>query len=269
MMENRRLLLVSTDPALGNAVQDWCRSKSYHITIATTTSAALSHLTEPGDLVVVVDHAPEDATTDVPNQALIEFLHRQHAGLTCILLLDVAHLPDCQSLINGGMIFRSLFKPFSHIEAQRALTDACSFQELKASHQDVAERLQRLSFSWQSRFEEKNREVALQAKRLQIAQVLFDALPSVILGISLDGTVVEANEQARTLFDERGLIGCSMATLLPADAQALINKCLEGGGMSTASFSVTLRGNLLQFQCITFLLSGVIQGCLLYGGSKS
>ena len=265
MNDIRRLLVVGTDYAQSNAVQDWCRSKGYIIATAMTAADALKHLAEVEDHVVLADQTLSDMT----GAALIRSLHRDYPKLICVLTLDPAELASCVDVVNSGMIFRTLFKPCSPDAVQKALEDALVFHEARTSTQGVAERMQRLSFAWQSRFEEKNREVALQAKRLQISQMLFDTLPRVILGISVDGTVVEANEQARTQFDERGLIGCSIDTLLPTDARALIRKCLGGGGASTASFSVTLRGQVLQFQCISFLMSGVVQGCLLYGGVKS
>jgi CheY-like chemotaxis protein len=264
MPEMKRLLVAGLEPAALAIVASWARMHEVQVCEADTAEQISLMSVQYAPQFALVDQRMEGRSGD----QLLRQLLQQTPNLVCMLLGEPEVLAERRDLINDSGLFRLLLMPCLDSVLLRALDDALTFVECSVQGADITACMQRLTRAWQSRFEEKNREVAMLSRRLQVTNMMFDLLPEIMLGVSADGLIVEANERARQIFDEGGLVGRRIAEIVSPDALSVIQKCLNGDGATSASFVISVRGQKMGFRCLSMVLSGTMTGCLLYGGSK-
>lgn len=219
---------------------------NYEILIAESGEEGIAQLEdEPGIRLVISDYR-------MPGMTGVEFLAKvceKWPDTIRIVLSGYADTAAVVEAINLGQIYKFIPKPWIDEELKTVVSTALEHQNLLLQNNRLNEELQRKNKELQNINEKlehivEERTVALEVRNrvLQISQGILDVLSVAVLGIDLEGMIVQCNERAQALFPhgQTGPLGNNRRDVLPAE----INQFLDESGNSgqTLRREVVLNG---------------------------
>ncbi len=182
-----------------------------------------------------------------------------------IMISGYTALEGITDAINDGAVFKFLFKPWDDDQLLNHLEDAFQFYEMREKNHRLMKELQAFNEELEQRVEEKSHDILLQNRRLQISSELFDSLPYIVIGISEDKMIVEANRLARDSFNAGMLVGLPVDIALPEPLRGLIRECYKEEPCSGKTLEITINANIFRMHCMRISTESGIRGGLLYG----
>ena len=261
MPRERRLLIVDDEANIQRSIKRICRSKGYKVLFASNAEEALA-LMERTPIEVVVS---DQLMPGMNGTEMFAKIKETFPDTVRILLTGFTALEGIATAINDGAVFKILFKPWDDNQLLQVLDEAFQFNGMRESNRQLTEELKALNKDLEQLVEAKTRELSLNVKRLQVSQYLFEVLPNIMIGISDDLIVVEANKVAREVFHKGGLVGLPVVQVLPIEISKFVEESLKCNDLVEQQFDYEDNGIHHRLRCIGFELQDGMHGSLLYG----
>ncbi len=257
----RTLLLVDDEESVLSSLRRLLRRAGYKIVVARNGEEGLARLGEHDVDVILSDQR-------MPGMTGVEFLRRAKELYPDTMRLVLSGYTELQSItdaINEGAIYKFLTKPWDDERLAGHVAEAFQRKEMADDNRRLAAQLRQANEELalangqqQQQLAKQREQLGLEEMRALNAQDLLEQLPTAMIGIDSDGTIVFANHQARALACSPPLsVGADAAETLPADWQAAWRhpdgqhrRCRVNGGEGLLSCAPlwdgpTLRGHLL------------------------
>ena len=176
----------------------------------------------------------------MPGMDGVEFLRKAReirADCVRIILSGYADINLIVHALNEGEIYRFLVKPWNDGELLHNVRKALEHQRLGRENARLTDELRALNGELERKVDERTKELREMNRALHFAQVILELLPSPVIGVNRDRTVVFANAKARALFERKGgpLVGVRAPEVFEPELSGAIQRALQsapppGGG---------------------------------------
>ncbi len=261
MEQKKRLLLVDDEQNITRSIKRLCRSQGYEVLTANSAAEGLEILDEKQVSIVLSDQLMPGMT----GAEMFEVIQQKHPEVVRILLTGYTALEGITKAVNQGAVYKVLFKPWDDAHLLHTIDDAFEYWEVKEKNKRLSQELLTLNKELEQRVERKTMELSMHVKRLQVSQKLFEFLPDAALGISDDGFIVDANQQARDLLGSEALVGMKANKILPEALMQLWTDCTQAEINTPLRATITLQNSAIEFQCIKIDLGLDNYGYLAFG----
>jgi len=237
-MSEPTILIVDDEPNILRALMRLLRKEGYHLLSAGNGEAGLECLRETSVDVVVSDFR-------MPGMTGLEFLMEARDiapdAVRVILsgYMDVGLITDA---VNRGEIYRFITKPWDDDELKALIRQSVQHCHLVRENRRLNEELQQtnrelleLNHRLEEKVEERTKELFIHNKALLLSQEVLDNLPTAVVGVDGDGTVVLTNraagDQLASSSGESGaagrpVIGAAFAECLPSSVIGPIEEAM-------------------------------------------
>ncbi|NOY62069.1 MAG: response regulator, partial [Gammaproteobacteria bacterium] len=200
-LTERQLLLVDDEIGILRSLERALRGQGYQIHKANSGREGLELLEWNPIGVIVSDHR-------MPQMTGVEFLSQvkvRYPDTVRIVLSGYIDLKLVTDAINQGAIYKFFSKPWDDDLLRTNIKEAFEHYELRSENarlskalQDANRALETINQELEQRVEQKSREVVLNLTTLQLSQELLENLPTAVIGVDDNGTIVLANHHARS-----------------------------------------------------------------------
>lgn len=249
-MPKPRILIVDDEPRILRALVRLLRKEGYLVLTAESGEAGLEALQGREASVVISDYR-------MPGMSGVDFLRQVKAVAPDAVRVIISGYMDVNLIteaVNAGEVFRFITKPWDD-GALKALVWQCveqfqlvqENQRLQSQVQATNRELRELNRVLEDKVAERTSELLIHNKALRLKQEVLDNLPTAVVGIDAEGTVVLTNDAAceRLIEDDgsgtrrRPVIGAHYRDCLPLDLAAPIAGVLSSAvGSHAGSLSV-------------------------------
>src|ERR1039457_2602827 len=197
MEERVRILCVDDERNVLKALERVFLDDDYDILCATSGLEGLEILeNEPGVQIVLSDYR-------MPEMSGVDFLgevYRRLPDTVRIVLSGYADAASVVAAINEGHIYKFISKPWNDDELRSAVRDALERYFLKKTNRELLEELKEkndefasINRNLEAIVAERTSHLLFQKKVLEYSQNILSSLPVGIVGIDMNGMVVQAN----------------------------------------------------------------------------
>lgn len=257
----RTLLLVDDEPNIVSALRRLFRRAGYRIVTAGSGHEGLQRMAEYEVDVVLSDQR-------MPGMTGVEFLRRAkelYPDTVRMVLSGYTELQSITDAVNEGAIYRFLTKPWDDERLLEHVQEAFAHKELGDDNKRLAteviaasEALAHANERLEQVLGSQQQQIDLETARADAARDILEALPTAVLGVDPDGTIVLANREAERLL-QRGapLLGEAAHRVLGLPEPLLQT-------ITTATPPVHLSGHLAAWQIRARAIGGTpARGLLL------
>jgi two-component system NtrC family sensor kinase len=258
-----RILCVDDERSVLQALRRlFMDEEGYEVEVAANGQEALEVMNRIKPDLIISDYR-------MPEMNGAEFLKRAktiHPDTTRIILSGYADAGVIVSLINEGEIYKFIPKPWDDAEMLVTIRRALEQHDLQVENKRLTnllvernEELRRMNEELEQRVERRTGELLFKNHAYQISKNILDQIPIGILGVSDDGTIVQANQVACELLGEHGsLVGAHISEKLPSELLAHVRERISHPDATTIEgFQQALREPLGRFHALcTPLRSG-------------
>lgn len=198
----RTLLLVDDEPNIVSALRRLFRREGYRIVTAGSGAEGLQRMAECEVDVVLSDQR-------MPGMTGVEFLRRAkelYPETVRMVLSGYTELQSITDAVNEGAIYRFLTKPWDDLRLIEHVREAFAHKELADDNKRLAteviaasEALTHANERLELVLGSQQQQIDLEAARANAARDMIDILPTAVLGVDPDGTIVLANREAERL----------------------------------------------------------------------
>ncbi|PLX50863.1 MAG: histidine kinase [Desulfobulbaceae bacterium] len=220
MSEPVTILCVDDEANVLKALQRLFMDEEYELLTAETGEQGLALLDqEPATQIVISDYR-------MPGMNGVDFLKEvcaRRPDTVRIVLSGYADTAAIVSAINEGQIYKFIPKPWNDDELRVTIAKAIELYFLQQENstlsrelQDTNEELKVINDNLEKMVEERTQEILFQNKVLANAHFILNSLPVGVLGVDLDGCVVQCNRKCRELIGNPSLeVGADSDDVLP------------------------------------------------------
>lgn len=227
----RTLLLVDDEENILSSLARLFRRDGYCILRANSGAEGLEILANNTVNVIISDQR-------MPEMTGTQFLSRVkelYPDTIRMVLSGYTELESITDAINQGAIYKFLTKPWNDDLLRANVQEAFRDFELRTEHGRASDNLSaennelmNLNHDLEKRYDEKNREVQLNLRALQISQKVLEELPVAVLGIGGDKVIAVANRAAHEMFGNGvGLVGQLASDVLPTSMHGIYRYASE------------------------------------------
>lgn len=228
-----RILFVDDEQSVLKALQRMLVDDDFTVLTATSGQEGLEVLEREKEVQIVV------SDFRMPGQNGVDFLREvrnRRPETVRIVLSGYADAGAIVAAVNEGQIYKFIPKPWNEDDLRVTLDNALEryflhkqnarlMQELQGSNaklQEINEKLEGL-------VEERTQKLKYQNQALQVSQNILDTLPVGVVGLDLDGTIVNANQ---VVSDQLGLhdqhfVGLSREEVFPESLNLLVERLAD------------------------------------------
>ncbi len=194
-------------------------------------------------LEAIEENAPVEIVISdyrMPGMNGVDFLREVYArwpDTVRIVLSGYADTAAIVEAINEGHIYKFIPKPWNDDELRVTIGNALERFALKKRNKELLEELQgknaeltALNQNLEDLVAARTAELTFQNRVLTRAQNILNALPAGVVGVDLEGMVVQCNELGRELFcnGDGDILGLDRRSALPADLNEFIDGIRDG-----------------------------------------
>lgn len=233
MDERVRILCVDDEVNVLRSLERMFLDDDYELMIASSAAEGLEILAEAGPIQIVIS----DYRMPVMNG--VDFLREVCAkwpDTVRIVLSGYADTAAIVAAINEGQIYKFVPKPWNDDELRVTVVNALEKYRLQKHNAQLLEELSRsneeltlMNENLEQIVAERTEELLFRNRVLGAAQNILDVLPVGVLGIDMEGTVVQCNRCAARFLgvEEDSVVGYASRELLPPDLCLFIDEVAE------------------------------------------
>ncbi len=165
------LLVVDDDPQVLATLARLAAREFDVITADSAESAQAVFAKRPVNLVLADQRLP-----GMTGVELLEWVRAQYPKTVRLVMTGLPKFEDAVQAINGGQVFRYLFKPWQAGELLEILRSASHTFQLEQSHDRLLEELRRLNLELEERVQRRTRELQEANQQLQQQNLMLQKL---------------------------------------------------------------------------------------------
>ncbi|WP_018151890.1 ATP-binding response regulator [Leeia oryzae] len=209
------ILLVDDEENILSALYRLLRQDGYEILRAVGGAAALELLKSHKPGVIISDQR-------MPGMTGVQFLSQ--AKTICpdsvrLVLSGYTDLKTVTDAINEGSIYKFLTKPWDDDFLRATVADAFRFHDIllqnKILQQDLLAANEQLSRQAELEIALSHEQTKVSLEALETAQEVLDIIPVAVIGVSMEGDIILANQAAENLLGGISLFGGNIHHVLP------------------------------------------------------
>lgn len=207
----KKLLLVDDEENILRSLKRLFRQESYTVFTANSAEEGLKILETNRVSVILSDQR-------MPGMLGSDFLSLvkdRHPNTIRIIMSGYTELESITSAINDGAVYKFLLKPWDDEKLLGHVRDAFSHYELKDSNLRLTKELMSLNADLEARVSDELNKNSIQVGAVLLSQRIVDRLPIAVFGVSNEGMIVLANEQAKQLVKNDSVIGILLDDIFP------------------------------------------------------
>lgn len=198
----KTVLFVDDESNILNSLKRLLRHEEYNLITASSAQEGLQVLREKSiDLVVSDQRMPE-----VPGNEFLQTVKEQYPETVRVILSGYADINVILDAVNKGEIYRFLTKPWNDEELKVVLRQCLAHYDLLRENRQLVGDLQRMNLNLEGLIQERTRS-------LQLSQEILENLPTLVLGINNEGTILLTNHMLRQKFGT--LVGSKLQDIFP------------------------------------------------------
>jgi len=256
MDEGVRILCVDDEENVLRALKRLFLEDDYEIITATSGAEGLEILEGSEPIHVVV------SDYKMPEMDGIEFLKQvreRWSDTVRIVLSGYADTASVVDAVNDGHIYKFIPKPWNDYELKVTIANAVERYFLHAKNVQLTEELRSTNEELQiindnlgKLVEERTSELMFQNQVLERSQHILDSLPVAVIGVDLDGLIVQCNKTGVELLagGAESIVGMDMGDFLPEEINTFIERVTETrdltGHISINNTHVKVRGSCIK-----------------------
>ncbi len=253
MDEQVKILCVDDERNVLRALERLFLDEDYHLLTALSGQEALEILESQSPIQVVM------SDYRMPGMNGVDFLSQvceRWPETVRMVLSGYADTGSVVSAINEGQIYRFIAKPWNDDELKVTLANAVDSyflhkrnRELTVKLQESNEELQLLNESLERTVRQETEEVLFRNRVLDNARTILDCLPMGIIGLDMDGQIVQVNKMAEKMvaFEKGAMVGMMRQDALPAEVNDCIDHLHENNALPTR---VTVSGRTAKVRVV-------------------
>ena len=266
MDEHIRILCVDDEENVLKSLKRLFLDSEYEIFIAKSGEEGLELLRKTGHVQIVI------SDYRMPKMNGIDFLkevYRYWPDTVRIVLSGYADTAAIIEAINIGHIYRFIPKPWNDDELKLAISNALDRYYIKEKNvmltKELEEKnleLQKINSGLERVVEERTSDLMMQNKMLISSQNILDSLPVAVIGMDLEGQIVQSNKLGLELFimEKGNIMGTHRMDSLPDEINAIAEDVFKQGKLSA---QVQINGDGMNIKGVHMKFSDGQEGVIL------
>jgi len=266
MDEHIRILCVDDEENVLKSLKRLFLDSEYEIFIAKSGEEGLELLRKTGHVQIVI------SDYRMPKMNGIDFLkevYRYWPDTVRIVLSGYADTAAIIEAINIGHIYRFIPKPWNDDELKLAISNALDRYYIKEKNvmltKELEEKnmeLQKINSGLERVVEERTSDLMMQNKMLISSQNILDSLPVAVIGMDLEGQIVQSNKLGLELFimEKGNIMGTHRMDSLPDEINAIAEDVFKQGKLSA---QVQIDGEGMNIKGVHMKFSDGQEGVIL------
>jgi two-component system NtrC family sensor kinase len=220
----------------------------YEILTANSGEEGLRILENHGPCQVVISDYRMPAMDGV---AFLKEVYQRWPDTVRIVLSGYADTAAIVSAINDGHIYKFIPKPWNDSELRVTISNALERYALQKRNRELMAELSRANDELEQKVKQRTSELELRNHALTFTQCMLDALPVAMVGIDINGMIVQSSRRAIDIFNsvEGGVLGSDRREALPDVFNRVIDTLEE---KQVARFNWTHGETEYDARCTTF-----------------
>lgn len=266
MDEHIRILCVDDEENVLKSLKRLFLDSEYEIFIAKSGEEGLELLRKTGHVQIVI------SDYRMPKMNGIDFLkevYRYWPDTVRIVLSGYADTAAIIEAINIGHIYRFIPKPWNDDELKLAISNALDRYYIKEKNvmltKELEEKnleLQKINSGLERVVEERTSDLMMQNKMLISSQNILDSLPVAVIGMDLEGQIVQSNKLGLELFimEKGNIMGTHRMDSLPDEINVITEDVFKQGKLSA---QVQINGDGMNIKGVHMKFSDGQEGVIL------
>jgi two-component system NtrC family sensor kinase len=247
-LEKTLILCVDDERNVLRSLERIFLDDDYEILTATSAEEGLHILENNGPFQVVI------SDYRMPAMDGVEFLkevYQRWPDTVRIVLSGYADTAAIVSAINEGRIYKFIPKPWNDNELRVTVANALERYALQKRNRELLAELSRANDELEQKVKQRISELELRNHALTFFQCMLDALPVAVVGVDIDGMIVQGSRRSAEIFNtvEKGFFGSDRRTALPDEFNRIIDTLEEE---QVARLDWTHGGKEYDARCTTF-----------------
>lgn len=256
MDEEVRILCVDDEENVLRALKRLFLEDDYEILTATSGDEGLEILEGSEPIYVVI------SDYRMPEMDGIEFLkqvRKRWPDIIRIVLSGYADIASVVDAINEGHIYKFMPKPWNDDELKVTIANAVERYFLHVKNvrlteelRNANEELQDINDNLEKLVEERTSELMFKNQVLERSQYILDSLPIAVIGVDLDGLIVQCNKTGVKLLTggAENIVGVDRVDFFPEEINTFIERVTEAkdltGHISINNAHIKVRGSCIK-----------------------
>ena len=266
MDEHIRILCVDDEENVLKSLKRLFLDSEYEIFIAKSGEEGLELLRKTEHVQIVI------SDYRMPKMNGIDFLkevYRYWPDTVRIVLSGYADTAAIIEAINIGHIYRFIPKPWNDDELKLAISNALDRYYIKEKNvmltKELEEKnleLQKINSGLERVVEERTSDLMMQNKMLISSQNILDSLPVAVIGMDLEGQIVQSNKLGLELFimEKGNIMGTHRMDSLPDEINVIAEDVFKQGKLSA---QVQINGDGMNIKGVHMKFSDGQEGVIL------
>jgi len=230
--DRHRILCVDDEPNVLNALKRLLRREAYDMLTAASGREGLDLLARHSVHLVLCDQR----MPEMNGNEFLEQVRDRYPDIVRISLTGYTEVDAITDAINRGHIYKFFLKPWNDQQLKLEIRQALDYYDLSRDNQrlnaqlvEKNRELEAINTNLEALVDERTEELAFRNRALEISHAVLDNLPIPVAGVSTEGTIVLANQDAHKLFGGNAPFSVGMAAdeALPPQISELVGSVLQ------------------------------------------
>lgn len=230
--ERHRILCVDDEPNVLNALKRLLRREAYDMLTAASGREGLDLLERHSVHLVLCDQR----MPEMNGNEFLEKVRDRYPDIVRISLTGYTEVDAITEAINRGHIYKFFLKPWNDQQLKLEIRQALDYYDLSRDNQrlnaqlvEKNRELEAINTNLEALVDERTEELAFRNRALEVSHAVLDNLPLPVAGISTEGTIVLANQDAHKLFGGNApfSVGMTADEALPPKISAMVGSVLK------------------------------------------
>ena len=260
-MTERAVLLVDDEVHILNSLKRLLRTEDYRLLAASGGREGLTILEKNPVQVVITDQR-------MPGMTGVEFLQvvkELYPDTIRVVLSGYADGGMIVDSVNKGEVYRFITKPWDDDQLKTSIRQCFEQYDILQQNSRLAEQSRQQNDELRELNEGVEQIVETRTWSLRLMRGIVESLPVPVVGVSLEGMIVMANESVRRAFPalQHTPPGTHVRHVFPPEAVRFITLALEGAATSDQSQTFVWNQRPVHMHIQTVREAGAVAGCIL------